>query len=168
MVTNSAVTVNRVQFDNAAHSYAVGGLGSVNLLEDTTNSTLPSIDVSAGNHEFQARVSLEADTTINVAAGSSLQFNHQLDLDGNTLTKTGLGTVTFNNILVTGSGGSLMCELGGCFGNGTINGDVVNNGGVVSPGSANANGAAVVPEPTSVLLFSVGLALLATGRRKRR
>ena len=167
-VTNSTVTVNRVEFENATHSYAVAGLGSVNLLENINNGTPPSFDVLAGNHEFQVRVNLDADTSLDTASNSSLQFNHQLDLGGNTLTKTGLGTVTFNNDLVTGPSGGVMCEEGICAGIGTINGDVVNLGGTLSPGNVNVNGVAGVPEPTSVLLFSAGLVLPASSRRKRR
>lgn len=167
-VTNSAVTINRVEFENATHSYAVAGLGSINLQESTVESTLPSIGVLAGTHEFQIRVNLGSDTLIDTAADTSLQFNHQLKLGGNTITKTGLGTVTINNNLVTGSG-TLVCQEGVCGGNGTINGNLMNPEGTVSPGPpSHVSGVAGVPEPASALLISIGFALLAIYRRKRR
>ena len=156
-VTNSAVTVNRVEFENATHNYAVAGLGSVNLLTNTTTAASPSIGVLAGDHEFQVRVNLQDDTFLSVASDSSLDFNHKLSLDGNTLIKTGEGTVVFNNNLVSGGGGSVSCEQGNCIGTGTIAGDLNNGGGTVSPGNLSA--VASVPEPSSVVLLTSGLAL---------
>ena len=65
VVTNSEVTVNRIEFENATHSYAVAGLGSVNLLDNINNGTPPSFNVLAGNHEFQ--VALLTNSTQNQA-----------------------------------------------------------------------------------------------------
>ena len=141
VVTNTAVTVNRIKFDNATHSYAVAGLGSVNLAFDPDDPIdpddafgPPSLSVT-GTHEFQAPVNFINDTGVDVAGGSTLTFNNALNLNGNTLTKTGAGTLAINNIL-TSVGGTLNCDEGVCSGSGTIGGNVNNSGGTISPGNS--------------------------------
>jgi len=151
-VVSSAVTVKRIEFENATHSYAVAGLGSVNLSADTGNGNLPSIDVVAGNHEFQARVNFLDDALLNVESNSSLAFNTEVNLNGKMIFKTGPGTLAFNNYFSSGTGGT-----------GTTNGDLVNNS-IVSPG--NPSGATAVPEPSSWILFASGLVLIVSRRRK--
>jgi len=92
-------------------------------------------------------------------------FNHQVDLNGNTITKSGAGTLAFNNNLSTGTGGTVNCEEGSCIGTGTINGNLF-NGGTVSPGNASAVSA--VPEPSTLLLLTSGMVLLFSSRHSRR
>ena len=55
---------------------------------------------------------------------------------GNTLTKTGVGTLAINNNVLTG-GGTVNCEQGTCSGTGTIGGDLNNGGGTISPGNSS-------------------------------
>jgi len=133
-VVNDAVQIGRIEFNNANVPYIIAGAGSLNLTADGVGG-LPSVDVQAGDHEFQVRTNLQADTFLTVALGHSLAFNHRLNLNGNTLTKTGDGTLAINNNLSTGSGGSLNCEGGNCSGSGTVNGALV-NGSTVSPGNS--------------------------------
>ena len=90
---------------------------------------------ATGTHQFQAVVNLLADTTMNVASGSTLSFNNALNLTGNTLIKTGDGTVAINNQLTT-AGGNVDVQQGTISGNGTIGGDVTNSGGTTSPGNS--------------------------------
>jgi hypothetical protein len=133
--TMDAVTVNRIEFNNGAHGVIVSGLGSVNMASQTESPfDTPTMSV-VGSHEFQAAVNLENPTTIDVASSSQLVFGGALNLGGNTLTKTGLGTIAVNNILASG-GGSLNCDEGTCSGSGTIDGSVNNNGGTVAPGNS--------------------------------
>ena len=131
VVANGAVTVKNVQFDNA-NTYAIAGGGSVNL---EANMGSAGIDVLQGSHQFQAIVNLNSSTDVDVTTGASLAFNNALNLNGNNLTKTGVGTMAINNVLNTG-GGSVLIAAGALGGSGEINGDVTNDSGTVAPGNS--------------------------------
>jgi len=155
--TDTDVTVNRIEFSNATHSYAVSGHGSVNLFATTDpNSPVnPSIGVQ-GTHLFQVAVNLHAPTTADVASGSVLTFDGALNLSGTTLHKTGDGMLTINNRVTLG-GGSVVNAQGTITGNGTIGGDVNNQGGTISPGDQALSGSLTnVPEPSTMLLLVLG------------
>lgn len=164
VVTNTPVTVNRIEFDND-HMYAIGGTGSINL-DSTTGSVLPSIAVVSGNHQFQAVVKLNADTQVDVASGSTLSLNNELNLMGQTLTKSGAGTLAINNQLTTG-GGLVSITEGTLSGYGKIGGNLIANSGIISPGSHSSTGnLAAVPEPSTWLLFMAGLLAHLARRRQ--
>ncbi len=135
VVVDSSVTINRIEFDNSAHTYAIAGTRSISLDSDD-DSTFPAVDSLQGSHEFQVPVTLLDETNMNVASGATLTFNNRLDLNGQTLRKLGAGTIAINNILQSGNGGTLDCFDGVCSGNGTISGDVNNSGGTISPGNS--------------------------------
>ena len=135
--TNSAVTVESIQFgalddSEATQSYAIPGQGSINL---DSNASTPSIDVIDGTHQFQAVVNLLGPTNVSVAASSSLALNNTLNLNGNTLTKTGAGTLSINSQL-SGAVGSVAATAGVVNGSGTIGGDLTNSGATVAPGNS--------------------------------
>ena len=132
-VVTSPVTVNRVEFDNAI-SYGIGGLETLTL-QGSSETPSSSVHVNQGSHQFQVEVSLDSDTDVFVQSGSSLAFNLPLNLNGNTLAKTGDGTMAINNNLTT-NGGSVDCQGGTCSGDGTIGGDLNNSGGIVAPGNS--------------------------------
>ena len=135
--TDSAITVNSVQFENSTGgSYIVAGTGSINLGENSEGSVAPTLSVSnQGNHEFQALVNLQHDTTATIEVDSTLKFTNALNFGGNAFTKTGAGTVMVNNIAPT-VGGTFHCDGGTCGGIGKIGGDLNSNGGTVAPGNA--------------------------------
>ncbi len=137
--TTADVTVNAVQFASA-HAYAVTGIGTITLAAGTVAT---AIDVFLGDHQFQAAVKLDADMSATIGAGSSLTMNNLLDLNGNTLTKQGSGTLNINNRLVSGVGGSVVGNGGTIRGDGTVGGDLSNNAAVApgnSPGILSVDG----------------------------
>ena len=135
VVTEQPVTVNRIEFDNTTHGYAVAGLGNVNLTATTTEPSKNSSISALGTHEFQAPVKLHSSTTVDVGTSSSLVFNNALDLSGSTLSKTGIGTMSIRNNLIT-SGGTLNILEGTVSGNGTVGGDLNNTDGTIAPGNS--------------------------------
>ena len=146
--------------DHASHPYIVSGSGTVNLETDSMG-TGSRIDVVNGNHQLQAKFALIDDATIDIGNGSSLEFVNRLDLNGNTLTQSGAGTLVISNTLNTG-GGTVLNHGGVLSGGGTIGGEVINDGGTISPGnsvSGLSNSQAVVPEPGALgLLLLAGVA----------
>ena len=108
---------------------------------------------------------MQNDATVDVSSEGMLTFNNTLDLAGHTLTKTGAGEIAIRNDL-TLSGGTLDVQQGTIVGNGTVGGDVFNDGGTISPG--NSLGAAgQVPEPGTMALLVLGGLLLGWTRRRR-
>jgi len=168
VVTNDPVSVNRIDFDNTSNSYAVGGLGNVNLMANTAPTPLSPAIFVQGAHQFQAIVNLHNDTTANVVSSSALSFDNPLNLLGNTLTKNGEGTLNINNILTTG-GGTLVVSQGVVGGEGRIGGDLINDGGSISPGTGGGKSdfQSVIPEPCSglLVLWVAGVLTLARWRR---
>ena len=126
------VTLNIINFDNT-NSYIVAGSRTVNLSNGAELGD-PEIGVVQGAHQFQANVALNANTAVDIASGATLEFNNRLNLNGNTLTKTGSGTLAINNNVLT-SGGMVDCQAGICSGTGTISGSL-NNDGTVAPGNS--------------------------------
>ena len=167
-VTNLPVTINRIEFSNTTHSYFIGGGGNVNLMANTAPSPVdPSISAMGGTHEFQIDINLHNDTTVDVATSSRLTFDGSLNLMGNTLTKTGAGTMVVNN-RVTLDDGTLIATEGTISGVGLIGGDVNNDGGTISPGNSVEPGASsLVPEPATLLLMMCALLGLAAFSRQR-
>ena len=167
--TDTAVTVRRIEFDNQDNSYFIAGAGNVNLVTgtDSMGDVAPTIDVRQGTHEFQVRVALHNDTTVNVATDSTLIFNNAVDLMGKALTKTGAGEMAIRNDFVTG-GGTVNCLQGTCSGSGTISGDLNNDGATISPGNS-LESISVVPEPSTAMLVTMHIvALVGYGWRPRK
>jgi len=127
------VTVKQITFDSA-NTYAVAGTKSVTLESDTAAMNA-QINVIQGSHQFQAVVNLGSSADIFTAPGTMLSFNNALNLHGETVTKTGDGTLEINN-RVAAAGGSIDCQAGTCSGSGTVGGDLNNSGGTVSPGNS--------------------------------
>ena len=165
-VVDTDVTINTITFDHTI-SYGVGGLASINLESNTTEPPRsPAISVVQGHHQFQVVTNLVEDTTADVASESSLTFNNALNLMGNTLTKTGAGTMTINNQLTLG-GGTVDVQEGTVAGIGAIGGDLNNVGGTLSPGSSAGEAVSAVPEPSAVAWLVLGLSVLLGCRHRR-
>lgn len=164
--TNTDVTVNDVQFDNP-NTYIVAGGGTINLTAGTQGMPTSGVSVAQGTHQFQAAVQLNNDATADVTAGASLHFINALNLGGHTLTKIGDGELAIRNDLVTG-GGMVSLQQGTISGNGTVGGDLLNDGGSISPGNSSNGAVSSVPEPTTLVFLTLGAIALGwnCGRRQ--
>ena len=142
-----------------ANTYNIAGVGSVNVATTATPTVSPTIDVFSGKHQFQAIVNLQDNAAANIASGSTLTFNNELNLMGHTLTKTGAGNLAINNKLTT-SGGTVNIQQGAVSGGGTIGGDVNNDGGTISPGDIpgemTIEGDYTQPEDATLLIELAG------------
>ncbi|MEM8681039.1 MAG: hypothetical protein AAGF97_16970 [Planctomycetota bacterium] len=139
VVTDEAVTVKAVTFANT-NSYVIGGAGSVTLEADSGNASITvNGSADAGSHQFQAVVNVASNTDIDVGAGAELVFNNALNLNGNTVNKTGAGALIINNQLNTG-GGTLNNNAGSLQGGGTVGGNLNNNAEVAPTGVLTVNG----------------------------
>ena len=106
VIVNNAVSINRIEFDNAAASYAIGGLSTVTLATDASSPD-PSIEVFSGSHQFQVQVNLGGNTTVTSGDATQLDFNNLIDLGANDLTiirdpggVTNDGVVNINNVVL--------------------------------------------------------------------
>ena len=164
LFTNRDVVVKEITLDSE-HRYVISGTGDIHLEADegdaAVNVVHPSIE---GAHEFQTPVDLHSDTFVNVGSGASLVFNNRVNLNGQSLIKTGLGEIFFNNHLAS-EDGMFFCQEGVCSGTSTISANVVNGGGTISPG--NSMGVTPVPE-ASISYWVVGLTVVGMCIRTRR
>ncbi len=99
--TNTNVTVKKIEFNNAVQTYAVGGAGTITLDADTGDAF---IDVLAGSHEIQTDLIFNDNVMMTAAAGTTLNVNAGVFLNGKTFTIGGAGTILFNNGTFAGSG----------------------------------------------------------------
>ena len=156
VTVDSAISIMSITFNNE-NSYAIAGTGSLNFDKNSLD-TFATINSIQGAHQFQAIVNLRNHTTADISSGSKLSFNNNLNLMGNTLTKTGDGELSVRNDLNTG-GGTIDVQQGVLSGNGTIAGDVNNEGGILSPGNnpgmIGDDSITVVPEPATCLLWAI-------------
>ena len=132
VVVDTPVTVNAITLDHTIR-YVVAGTRSVTLDSDS-GGTLPTINVVQGTHQFQAVVNIADNTTLDIGTGAVLELNNQLNLQGNTLIKTGDGTLKINHVLNAG-GGTFICFQGSCGGGGAVAGNLSVVGAILSPGN---------------------------------
>ena len=119
---NATRNLNSLEFANA-NSYVIAGTGSLAFQSDTSGPTAlaPTITVTSGAHQIQLAVELLNNTSVTVSPGASLDFNNQIDLNGNILTTS--GTVRINHSTIGGGGvmnvgalvASSVSEIGGAL-----------------------------------------------------
>ncbi len=133
-------TLAGVTFNSATTSYTIapGAGGTLQMNGGTSNA---SIQAAAGSHSITAPLSLLSNLTINAAAGSSLTISGTISGTGQSLTKTGAGTLTVGGANsftggTTVAGGSLVVENGASLG-GSL---VIGGGSVVTIAASDAKG----------------------------
>ena len=131
--TEKQVIVKSINFIHSVSYTIAGASGSgVSLQSDIGNA---SLNATQGDHQFQAVVNLNSNTDADITIGASLSFNNALNLNGNTLAKTGDGTLNINNRLTNG-GGQVTGIAGTISGSGFIGGDLDNQSATVAPGNS--------------------------------
>ncbi|MCC6681750.1 MAG: hypothetical protein IT445_12685 [Phycisphaeraceae bacterium] len=90
----------------SSNSYIVDGDGALVLEVDSGHAL---IDVQKGNQWVRVDVKLNSDTDLSIASGQRFEFRDNVNLNGKTLSKTGLGTLDFDQALVL-NGGTLKTD----------------------------------------------------------
>jgi hypothetical protein len=99
IMLDAPITVGRIQFDNA-NSYTLAGPAPLTLDASFGGAR---INVLNGSHTISAPLTLADNATITVTpAASSLAITGALNAAGKTVTKTGAGTLTLNNLRAAG------------------------------------------------------------------
>ena len=134
VVIDDDVTVKTLQIDHD-QAYTLAGTGTLTLDADTGTASIDVLNPgSSVTHQITAELSLNDDTVVSMASGTTLELNNKLSLNGNNLTMSGSGTLSVNNAVESG-GGTVSLVAAAMTGSGIIAGDVV-NGGTVAPGNS--------------------------------
>ena len=129
---NQNATVKELDFDNA-NKYVLAGPATITLDADSGNSV---IHVISGAHEIQTKLSLNKNVVATAEAGTTLNVNAQVFLNGHTFTTAGTGIINLNDGTVSvgsgagagGGAGSLVNE-GNLSGLGGLEGNLVQTSG---------------------------------------
>ena len=116
-------------------------------------------------------MSIHTEVDIHVESDSSLSLNNLLGLNGNQLNKFGEGTLALNNKILA-DGATISIFEGKLSIASAFNGNVINQGGTVSPGHAlftsefsdaaiREESRTLVPEPAALMLALSGWILFA-------
>lgn len=130
---DGAQTVGYITFNNSAASYEIGTPGSSNLRIENTGAIPGFIAVDAGSHTILENVALASDLAISSKAGTTLALKGILS-GTKSLTTYGDGKVVITGAS-TYSGGTTITggtlQLGDGVTNGSIVGNIANNGALV-------------------------------------
>lgn len=131
------VKLKAIEFAGS-NPYAITGTGLVLLQPAAGSASIEVMDAdNEVSHEIQARVELAVNTDVTVATNARLEFDNRLQLSGNTLTKMGDGEIVINSNAIESGGGMVDIHSGTLSGVGTVGGSVINNGGLVGPGTSS-------------------------------
>ena len=118
--------VKSIEFNHTL-PYALAGAGSVTVGPASGNGAISVLNAGGPVvHEFQLPVQLAANTDVSAAAGTTLDFDNHLRLNGRTMNITGAGRVNINNDGTSGTAGTVS-NSGTLGGAGKIFGNLVNN-----------------------------------------
>jgi hypothetical protein len=120
--TDANVTVKELEFNNATSRYVVAGAAQITLEADSGNAL---IDVQSGTHEIQVPLSLADNVTATAAAGTTLNINATVLLNGNSFGIGGAGTINmYNGSIAAGVGGGSVVNEGNLAGVASVEGDL--------------------------------------------
>ncbi len=149
-LNGASPTLAGITFNNSATSYTIAP-GTGGTLQMSNGSSSAMIQVVAGNHSIQSGISLMSNLAIDTPANSSLSISGAISGAGQSLTKTGAGSLTLSgaNTFTGGTsvlGGSLIVQSGASLG-GSL---VIAGGAIVTIVASDANGnpleSAIVPQ----------------------
>lgn len=131
VVVDADVTLDGIQFQGN-RTFNIAGTGVIHLQGDANRPA--SLNVLNEAHQFQLRVELADNLEAEISAGSSIDFNNELALNGNTIRKTGSGDLIVGNQENVSSNGRIEVNFGVLAGTGTVGGDVhVSDGASITP-----------------------------------
>jgi hypothetical protein len=84
---DETVTIKGLRFRNA-NAYTLNGSGDITFDANNANSIL---EVQLGDHEVEVAVQFDSDVDANAEGGTNLRFRNRFDLNGQTMTLSGLG-----------------------------------------------------------------------------
>jgi hypothetical protein len=96
-------TVNTMTFTNT-NTYAISGPATISLA-----GANPTVEATLGSHQIQTKIKLEANAAAN-GNGGTIDFNNQIDLNGMTLTTSGI--VNINHSVMSSVGPGSIVNLG--------------------------------------------------------
>jgi autotransporter-associated beta strand protein len=139
-LNGASPTLASITFNNSATRYSIAS-GSGGSLQMSNGSNSATIEVVAGTHSVQAGLSLSSNLAIDTSANSSLSIAGPIAGAGQSLTKTGEGSLTISgsNTFTGGTtvlGGSLIVQNGASLG-GSL---AIGNGAIVTIAASDANG----------------------------
>jgi hypothetical protein len=117
------VTLKELRFDTTS-TLALAGAGSISLEADSGNAL---INVLQGSPEIQVDLVLNDDVTATAAAGTTLNINTPVYLNGHTFTVSAGSTVNLNDGTVIGgaAGAGQLLNAGNLSGLGGVAGDLI-------------------------------------------
>lgn len=132
---NNPALAKGLIFDTTS-KIAVAGPSILTLESNSGNSSLA---VNQGSHELQTQLTLGTNTDASAAAGTSLDLNGVLNLNGKTLNISGSGQININNS-VTGLGSIVNGGGLGTGGSTGLSGDLTSTGTLdIDVGGSGAN-----------------------------
>lgn len=151
---DNAKTVGRIVFNNANSYTVAGGVTDVIALADGAGT--PEISVTLGSHTISAPVVLGQNASVSAALGTTLTISGGITGGGNSLTKTGAGTLNLD-------GSQSYAALNATAGTTTVDGAVGSGASTVSvTGASTTLKFGTVSQTLSSLTIGAGSTVIFT------
>ena len=139
--TNEPVTVQSIEFDNT-NQHVIAGIGPVIIQADSGDGSITvKQTANQGSPQFQVPVSLGSTTNVD-GGSSSVDFNNQINTNGNALNLTGVVNL---NHSVTGGGAVSGSGTLGTASNTSLGGDLTSTGTLAIEIRGTGEGSGSVP-----------------------
>jgi len=107
---NESLSIKGFRFRNV-NTYTLDGTGDLTFKAGSGNSV---IDVQLGDHEVKVAVKFDSEIDANAENGTNLRFRDRFDLNGKTMTLSGLGQLRVYNEFVM-NGGKIVVDGNAIF-----------------------------------------------------